>query len=236
MNMKKKQRKEIYLDCAATSRQKPPQVLKAVIEYATQVGVSHGRGTYQRGIKANELVFGVRAVLAKLFHIQRMDRIVNMKNVTEAINTALKGFLRSGDHVVLSSLEHNAVIRPLNKLKKDRGIEYTIVAANSLGRLNPYDFEKALKPNTKMVERHGKSGPGGGSGSPLYQEGSGLPGGRGPNRGSCSHRYAGDEHRLPGFYRTQGAHGSSGDRWLGCLLQMEPGFLYRGWNGIQQRQ
>src|SRR6185369_4646089 len=149
--MKKKKRKEIYLDCAATSRQKPPQVLKAVVEYATQVGVSHGRGTYQPGIKANELVFNVRSGLAKLFHIQRMDRVLYMKNVTEAINTALKGFLKSGDHVVLSSLEHNAVIRPLNKLKKDRGIEYTVVPANSLGRLNPYDFEKAFKPQTKMV-------------------------------------------------------------------------------------
>jgi len=149
--MKKKTRKEIYLDCAATTRQKPPQVLKAVVQFASEVGVSHGRGTYQPGIAANELVYGTRASLAKLFNIQRSDRILYMKNVTEAVNTALKGFLKSGDHVVLSSLEHNAVIRPLNKLKADRGIDYSIVPANSLGRLNPYDFEQALKPNTKLV-------------------------------------------------------------------------------------
>ena len=111
-----------------------------------------------------------------------------MKNVTEAINTALKGFLKSGDHVVLSSLEHNAVIRPLNKLKKDRGIDYTIVPANSLGRLNPYDFEKALKPNTKLVclvhasNVIGNFESGGGSGGPLRQKRDRLPGGRGPNR------------------------------------------------------
>ncbi len=149
--MKKKQRKEIYLDSAATTRQKPPQVLKAVTQYATAIGVSHGRGTYEAGIRANELVFGTRQALAKLFNVQRMDHIVYAKNVTEAVNMALKGFLQNGDHVVLSSLEHNAVIRPLNKLKAEPGIEYTLVPANSLGRLNPYDFEKALKPNTKLA-------------------------------------------------------------------------------------
>jgi cysteine desulfurase family protein len=151
MVKKTKTRKEIYLDCAATTRQKPPQVLKAVTQFASEVGVSHGRGTYRAGIAANELVFGTRAALARLFNIQRSARILYMKNVTEAINTALKGFLKSGDHVILSGMEHNAVIRPLNKLKASRGIEYNLVPANSLGRLNPYDFEKALKPNTKLV-------------------------------------------------------------------------------------
>ena len=149
--MKKKKRTEIYFDCAATTRQKPPQVLKAVTQYATQVGVSHGRGTYEAGIHANELVFGTRQALGRLFNIQRLDRILYMKNVTEAINTALKGFLKSGDHVVLSGMEHNAVIRPLNKLKAGRGIDYTLVPANGLGRLNPYDFEKAIKSHTKLV-------------------------------------------------------------------------------------
>ena len=119
--------------------------------FATEVGVSHGRGAYRPGIEANELVFGTRSSLSKLFHIQRSDRILYMKNVTEGINTALKGFLKGGDHVVLSGMEHNAVIRPLNKLKASRGIEYTLVPANNSGRLNPYDFEKAFKPHTKMV-------------------------------------------------------------------------------------
>ncbi len=148
---KKTKRKEIYLDSAATTRQKPPQVLKALVQFATEVGVSHGRGSYRLGIAANELIYETRASLAQLFHIQKSDRILYMKNVTEGINTALKGFLKSGDHVVLSSMEHNAVIRPLNKLKASRGIEYTVVPANSLGRLNPYDFEQAFKPNTKIV-------------------------------------------------------------------------------------
>jgi len=143
--------KPIYMDAAATTRQKPPAVLKAVVDYASKVGVSHGRGTYQPGIAANELVYGTRASLARLFNLQRSDRVLYMKNATEAVNTALKGFLKQGDHVVLSSLEHNAVIRPLNKLKRDRGVDYGLVPANSSGRMNPFDFEKALRPNTKLV-------------------------------------------------------------------------------------
>lgn len=153
--MKKKSKtktpKAIYLDCAATSRRKPPQVLRALVDYASRVGVSHGRGAYGKGIAANEMVYGTRAVLAKLFGVSRSDRIIFTKNVTEAINTALKGFLKQGDHVVLSGLEHNAVIRPLNRLKEVRGVDYSLVHPNAHGRLNPYDFEKALTPRTRLV-------------------------------------------------------------------------------------
>ncbi|HVM32309.1 MAG TPA: aminotransferase class V-fold PLP-dependent enzyme [bacterium] len=148
---KKSKPKAVYLDAAATSRQKPPQVLKALVDYATQVGVSHGRGAYGKGLAANGMVYGARAALGKLLGVTRTDRILFTKNVTEALNTALKGFLKPGDHVVLSGLEHNAVIRPLNKLKQGRGVDYTVVSANAHGRLNPYDFEKALTPSTKLV-------------------------------------------------------------------------------------
>jgi cysteine desulfurase family protein len=151
MGKTQKTPKPVFMDCAATTLQKPPQVLKAVVRYACEIGVSHGRGAYRRGIEANELVFNTRSALAKLFNVQRMDRILFMKNATEAINTALKGFLKRGQHVVVSGLEHNALIRPLNRLKAVRDIETTVVPATSSGRLNPYDFEKALKPNTKMV-------------------------------------------------------------------------------------
>src|ERR1035441_1190881 len=99
---KPKAPKPIYLDSAATTRQKPPQVLKAVARYAAEVGVSHGRGTYRAGIQANELVYGTRASLARLFHIQRSERILYMKNVTEGINTALQGVLQRRGHGVLS--------------------------------------------------------------------------------------------------------------------------------------
>ena len=141
------------MDAAATSRQKPPQVLKAVVDYASFVGVSHGRGAYGKGIAANEMVYGTRAATGQTFWCDALrPHPLATKNVTEALNTALKGFLKEGDHVVLSSLEHNAVIRPLNKLKATRGIDYTIVQANAHGRLNPYDFlRRPLTPATKLV-------------------------------------------------------------------------------------
>jgi cysteine desulfurase family protein len=151
MPKKKKTRRETYLDAAATSRQKPSQVLKAVVQYATEVGVSHGRAATKKGILANELVFSTRQVLSKLFNAPRMERILFTKNVTESINTVLKGFLKKGDHVVLSGVEHNALIRPLNKLKREREISYTIAPANSQGRLNPFSFEEAFQAETRLV-------------------------------------------------------------------------------------
>lgn len=147
----RQRKKEFYFDVAATSRHKPPSVVRAVAAYAAEVGVSHGRGAYRAGVRAGEAVFRCRRVLAKLFGVPRSERLVFTKNATEAANAALKGILRPGDHVVLSGLEHNAVIRPLNRLRRDRGVEYTLVAPNDRGRLNPYDFEKALRPATKLV-------------------------------------------------------------------------------------
>jgi cysteine desulfurase family protein len=147
----KKTKHQIYLDCAATTRYKPPQVYKAVLNYATQIGVSHSRGTYQSGIAANQMIYELRSQLAKLFQVPRSERILFTKNATEALNMALKGYLQTNDHVILSSLEHNAVIRPLNQLKKERAIEYTMISANSQGRLNPYEFEKAIQPKTKLI-------------------------------------------------------------------------------------
>ena len=141
----------LYFDNAATTRRKPPAVYKAVADFATDLGVSNGRGAYKLGVEANALVFEARQALAQLLGIPRSDRLVFTKNATEAVNAALKGFLKPGDHVVVSGLEHNAVVRPLNRLKAERGIEWTAVTASESGRMNPYDFEEAIQPKTKLV-------------------------------------------------------------------------------------
>ncbi len=141
----------LYFDNAATTRRKPPAVYKAVADFAENLGVSNGRGAYRLGVEANALVFEARQALAQLLGIPRSDRLVFTKNATEAVNAALKGFLKSGDHVVVSGLEHNAVVRPLNRLKAERGIEWTSVTASESGRMNPYDFEAAILPKTKLV-------------------------------------------------------------------------------------
>lgn len=148
---RKKRHRVVYADVAATAVQKPAAVWRAMERYAKENGASPGRGTYLRSIRASEKIYETRALLAGLFGVPRPERLVFTKNATEACNAALKGLLRAGDHVVVSGLEHNAVMRPLNKLKKERGIEWTVVLPNDHGRLNPYDFEKALRPKTRLV-------------------------------------------------------------------------------------
>ena len=106
-------REEIYLDNAATTWPKPESVYQAVDKFNRQIGASPGRGSHSRTIAAGQIVLEARDALAELFNIKDSSRIVFTKNVTEAINIGLKGILQPGDHVVTSSMEHNAVARPL---------------------------------------------------------------------------------------------------------------------------
>jgi cysteine desulfurase family protein len=149
--VKKKTKPSVYLDTATTSRQKPPVVLKAVEAFVRQNGASHGRGSYGSAAESNRLLFETRQSLARLFGVPRSERLVFTKNTTEAINTALKGYLKQGDHVVISGLEHNAVMRPLHRLKSERNIDWTVVPASETGRVNPFDFETAITNRTRLV-------------------------------------------------------------------------------------
>jgi cysteine desulfurase family protein len=89
--------------------------------------------------------------LARLFGAPRTERLIFTKNTTEAINIALKGYLKRGDHVVVSGLEHNSVMRPLHRLKAELAIEWTVVPASVTGRINPFDFESAVTNRTRLV-------------------------------------------------------------------------------------
>jgi cysteine desulfurase family protein len=149
--VKKKTKPSIYLDTATTSRQKPPAVLKAVEAFARQNGASNARGSYGTAAESSRLLFETRQALARLFGVPRSERLVFTKNTTEAINVALKGYLKQGDHVVVSGLEHNAVMRPLHRLKAERHIDWTVVPASVTGRINPFDFETAITPRTRLV-------------------------------------------------------------------------------------
>ena len=126
-------------------------MLRAVETFARELGASHGRGSYRMAVESGRLLFETRQALAQLFNVPRSERLVFTKNTTEAINIVLKGYLKRGDHVVVSGLEHNAVMRPLAKLRAERGIEWTVVPASVTGRMNPFDFEAALKPQTRLV-------------------------------------------------------------------------------------
>ncbi|MHB0859573.1 MAG: aminotransferase class V-fold PLP-dependent enzyme [Anaerolineae bacterium] len=140
----------IYLDNAATSWPKPPQVLAAMTEYLQSAGGNPGRSAHALSIAAGRSLYETRELLAILFHAPDPLRIVFTLNVTQAINLALRGLLRPGDRVVTSSVEHNAVMRPLRALERE-GVEVVVVPCGSDTLLDPADLAKAITPGTRLV-------------------------------------------------------------------------------------
>jgi len=141
----------IYLDYAATSLIKPPTVYKTVLKVMQEYGANAGRGGHSLSVKAGEFVYETREKLCELFHIAIPEQIAFFPNATSALNAGIKGVLNTGDHVVVSSMEHNSVIRPLAELKRKKHIDYTVVQASQDGKLNPDDFLRACRHNTRLV-------------------------------------------------------------------------------------
>jgi cysteine desulfurase/selenocysteine lyase len=140
----------IYFDNAATSWPKPPQVIEAMVHFMKEVGANPGRSGHRLSVEAGRIVYETREALAELFNIEDPLRIVFGHNVTEALNLALCGTLRPGDHVITSSIEHNSVMRPLRAMERE-GIELTVVPCSPEGFLDSADVEAAVRPNTVMV-------------------------------------------------------------------------------------
>ena len=111
----------IYLDNAATTLQKPRQVAEAVAEAMCSLG-NAGRGVHEATLGASRVIFDARKRLADFFHAESPKQIAFTMNSTESLNTAIKGSLQSGDHVITTELEHNSVLRPLYELEKT-GVE-----------------------------------------------------------------------------------------------------------------
>ncbi|MBI5185923.1 MAG: aminotransferase class V-fold PLP-dependent enzyme [Nitrospinae bacterium] len=139
-----------YLDNAATTYPKPPGVSKAMLETMKNIGASPGRGGHRMSLMAGKVLFGTRERIAGFFNVPDSRNVVFTKNATESINIALKGTLRPGDHVLASGVEHNAVMRPLEKLSRG-GVPYTIVPCGRQGFLSPDDLEKAILPSTRLI-------------------------------------------------------------------------------------
>jgi cysteine desulfurase family protein len=140
----------IYFDNAATSWPKPPGVAEAMVHYLDQVGANPGRSGHRLSVEAGRIVYGAREAVASLFHAPDPLRVVFTANVTEALNLALLGLLRPGDHVVTSSMEHNSVMRPLRALAQ-RDVALTVVSCTGQGVLEPDDVEAAIRPDTRMI-------------------------------------------------------------------------------------
>lgn len=140
----------IYLDNAATSWPKPPEVLMAMAHFLNEVGANPGRAGHRLSIEAGRIVYAAREAVAELFNAPDPLRVVFGLNATEAINLALRGLLRPGDHVVTSSMEHNSVMRPLRALERE-GVMVTVVPCSPAGELDPAAIDAALRPETRMV-------------------------------------------------------------------------------------
>ncbi len=140
----------IYLDNAATSWPKSPQVIAAMQEYLGECGGSPGRAGHGKSLTSSRMVYDTRDQLATLFNAASTDRVVFAKNATEALNMILFGFLNPGDHVVTSGMEHNAVMRPLRQLESG-GVNLSIAACDGQGRLDPDSVRRLLTPKTRLI-------------------------------------------------------------------------------------
>ncbi len=140
----------IYFDNAATSWPKPPGVAEAMVHFLNEVGANPGRSAHRLAVEAGRIVYSAREAVADLLNSPDPLRVVFGSNATEALNLALHGLLRPGDHIITSSMEHNSVMRPLRALER-QGVEVTVVQCSPVGFLDPADAEAAIRPNTKMI-------------------------------------------------------------------------------------
>mgnify|MGYP005837597527 CR=1 FL=1 len=140
----------IYFDNAATSWPKPPEVAEAMTHFLRDVGANPGRSGHRLAVEAGRIVYAAREAVCELVNAPDPLRVAFTANVTVALNMALRGLLRPGDHVITSSMEHNSVMRPLRALERE-GVELTVVRCSPQGALNPADVEAAIRPHTRMI-------------------------------------------------------------------------------------
>ena len=140
----------IYLDNAATTRRKPPQVIDAVVNAMTTMG-NAARGAHSSSLEASRALYDARCKLAKLLGCPQPDHVIFTANSTEALNIAINGTLNPGDHVISTDLEHNSVLRPLYRLEEAGTISLDFVPADRLGNIDYDGFERLIRPETRAI-------------------------------------------------------------------------------------
>lgn len=141
----------IYLDNAATTFPKPPEVLSEMVDAYARLGVSPGRGTYDLAAQAQEVVSLARSQICEFFGGEDPERVIFGYNATDALNTVILGLVEPGSHVVSSRLEHNSVLRPLYSLHQRGVITYDLIPFDGHGFIDPDDVAGCMKPETRMV-------------------------------------------------------------------------------------
>ncbi len=140
----------IYFDNAAGSWPKPPGTVTAMVDALKETGSSPGRGGHRASLAASRILWRARECVASFFNCPDPSRVIFTHNATYALNQAIKGVLRPGDHVVVSSMEHNSVLRPLFSMGS-KGVSHTVVMADPQGTLSAADMLGAFKENTRLV-------------------------------------------------------------------------------------
>lgn len=145
----------IYLDNAATTLHKPPQVEQAMLDALRTAG-NPGRGAHEPTLHASRLVYAARCAVAKLLNAPDPSCIAFTANATQALNTALGGLFRPGDHIITTVCEHNSVLRPLYRLREN-GMSLSFTTADEKGRLQYDQWEGFLRPETRALVVTGAS-------------------------------------------------------------------------------
>ncbi len=143
--------KTIYLDNAATSYPKPPQVVEAMVYFMNEVGANPGRSGHRLSVEAERIVQNARKSLARLFNIPDHSRIVFTLNITESLNMVFSGFLKQGDHVITTGIEHNSVIRPLKYLEETGYISLSVARCDHGGFLDIDQIPRLVRRQTALI-------------------------------------------------------------------------------------
>ena len=140
----------IYLDQASTSFPKAPGAAQAMMDYMTMNGANVNRGCYSSAYSAEEVLYETRQLLAELFHFSKCKNVIFTPNVTTSLNFILKGFLKPGDHILVSAMEHNAVMRPVVQLAS-QGILFDRIPCREDGSMILEKVEELIRPETRAI-------------------------------------------------------------------------------------
>ena len=140
----------IYLDNGAPSYPKAPGVGEAMLDYVNNVGANVNRSTYATASTAAMILLDTREQLCRLFNFDDPTHVIFTPGMTAGLNMLLKGYLKPGDHVIVSSMEHNAMMRPLVQLERN-GVEFSRIPADRDGIARAQDIIPLIRPNTKLV-------------------------------------------------------------------------------------
>lgn len=139
------------MDNAATSFPKPPGVVDAMVRFMSEVGANPDRSHHVRSTEASSIASNARSLLARLFNIQDPTRIIFTLNATESLNTVIFGVLKDGDHVIMTQMEHNSVIRPLRYLEEQGVITVSVAPCDRMGFLDIDALRKLVSKQTALI-------------------------------------------------------------------------------------